>query len=122
MRVAVFNHVCETRGPKHVNEYRVMAEIVVDDAADNLLEAANLKPPKHGTSAVWRYFGFRHDGGVITDNTRVSRLFFIFYLFVFAYLFIVSNRTHISTMFFHYSGCLCCWWMPCDIEILWQHN
>ena len=58
MRIAVFNHVYETRGPKHVNEYQysvVMAEIIVDkdaDATNNLLEAANLKPPKHGTSAV----------------------------------------------------------------------
>ena len=102
-----------------------MAEIVGDkdvDAANNLLEAANLRPPKHGTSAVWRYFGFQNDGGVITDDTHVSRLCFIFYLFVFAYLFIVSNRTHMLTMLFHYSGCLCCWWMPCNIEILWQHN
>ena len=46
----------------------------VTENETDLLKACNLKPSKHGTSSVWKYFGFRHNDGVITDNTHVSCL------------------------------------------------
>lgn len=43
-----------------------------DSAHVNYLEEANLKPPKHATSSVWKYFGFRHEDGIIKDHSHVS--------------------------------------------------
>ena len=38
----------------------------------NCLKNANLLSPKHSTSKVWRFFGFQHNDGVITDHNHVS--------------------------------------------------
>ena len=38
----------------------------------NYLRDANLLSPKHSTSKVWKFFGFRHEDGVITDQSHVS--------------------------------------------------
>ena len=46
----------------------------VTESETDLIKACNLKPSNHGTSSVWKYFGFHHNDGVITDNTHVSCL------------------------------------------------
>ena len=38
----------------------------------NYLRDANLLPPKHSTSKVWKFFGFRHEDEVITNQSHVS--------------------------------------------------
>ena len=49
----------------------LVVSIMDREVSVNLLKEANLKPPKHSTSHVWKYFGFRHEGGVINDPTHV---------------------------------------------------
>ena len=39
-----------------------------DEDVVNLLEEANLKPPKQFTSHVWKHFGFRHEDSVIKES------------------------------------------------------
>ena len=38
----------------------------------NYLKDANLLPLKNATSKVWKFFGFKHTDGVISDNSHVS--------------------------------------------------
>ena len=38
----------------------------------NYLRDVNLLSPKHSTSKVWKFFGFRHEDGVITDQSHVN--------------------------------------------------
>lgn len=39
----------------------------------NYLKDTNLLPPKHATSRVWKFFGFRHEDGMISDYSHVSQ-------------------------------------------------
>ena len=51
------------------------------DESEDLLQAANLKPLKNSTSAVWNYFGFQHVEGVIKDHSHVRDLSFRCFFF-----------------------------------------
>ena len=39
----------------------------------NLVQAVNLLPLKNSISKVWKFFGFRHESGVIMDHSHVSQ-------------------------------------------------
>ena len=57
----------------HVHTRVSLVVLIIDSKVSmNLLEEANLKPPKHSTSHVWKYFGFQHEDGVVKDPTHVS--------------------------------------------------
>ena len=51
---------------------RLVVRLYVLEMDVNYLRDANLLPPKHSTSKVWKFFGFRHEDGVITDHSDVS--------------------------------------------------
>ena len=38
----------------------------------NYLKDADLLPLKNATSKVWKFFGFKHKDGVISDHSHVS--------------------------------------------------
>lgn len=58
--------VCKSRAlySLHMTEKEV--------AGTNFLIKAGLLPPKHGSSEVWQYFGFRGKDGKIEDPKHVS--------------------------------------------------
>ena len=41
-------------------------------ATIDLLQESGLLPPKHASSLVWSYFGFKNNGGSISDHSHVS--------------------------------------------------
>ena len=43
----------------------------------NYMKDADLLPLKHSTSKVWKFFRFKHEGGVITDHSYVSQDFWL---------------------------------------------
>ena len=61
----------------------------------DLLKEANLIPPKHCSSIVCKFFGFKQEESVIKDPCHVSTLIFV--LKSFSYLGLILNV-----------GCLCC--------------
>ena len=57
----------------------------------NLLKEANLIPPKHCSSIVWKFFGFKQEG-VIKDPCHVqSTLIFVLKSFSYLYVGLILN-------------------------------
>ena len=70
----------------------------------DLVKDANLMTPKQCSSLAWKFFGFKHEDGVVKDHTYVSlparcafsilyiRILYNYYTFIYLYNFIIIYK------------------------------
>ena len=45
---------------------------IFSEVCDHLVKETGFVPPKNSSSLVWKFFGFKHEEGVVKDHSHVS--------------------------------------------------